>query len=186
MKTAILKSKRFIDHDEDVFDVTVADNHNLFVCDQIKDDPVLVHNCLDENRSALKAFGTPHGGLDQIFQVYGNDHYERAKFGKEDRANSELTRLDNPDFLEYAATDTTSIFNIHLMQMERAAYLELGDKNYRPFFKRLVVTQMSNTVHVLSHMRQYGAAIDKEYLVLLKGRDSPLLSLIDTAELKNA
>jgi DNA polymerase I-like protein with 3'-5' exonuclease and polymerase domains len=139
---------------------------------------------LDENRSALKAFGTPHGGLDQIFQVYGNDHYERAKFGKEDRANSELTRLDNPDFLEYAATDTTSIFNIHLMQMERAAYLELGDKNYRPFFKRLVVTQMSNTVHVLSHMRQYGAAIDKEYLVLLKGRDSPLLSLIDTAERK--
>ena len=184
MATVRVRSVKFIDTPDYVYDITVSDNHNLFASSKIKDSPILVHNCLDENRSDLVAFGTPHGGLDQIFQVYGNDHYERATFGKEDRANSELTRLDNPSFLEYAATDVISIWNMIHMQQERAAYLQIGDKSFRPYFRRVVLTQMSNTVHVLSHMKQYGAAVDKTYLKHLKGGDSPLLKLIGGFEKK--
>lgn len=137
--------------------------------------------CLDENLKYLasKPFNTPHGGLAQIFCSYGNDHYYTAAFGKEDRANSALTRLDNPDFLEYAAMDVVSLVFMHKMQIERARYLMVGEKNYLPYFKRLVLKQMSNTVHVLSHMRARGSAVDKAYLALLKSNQSPMVKLIE-------
>ena len=142
--------------------------------------------CLDENRKLLvdSPFNTPHGGLEQIFMYYGNDHYKSAKFGKEDRSNSNLTKLDNQDFLEYAAMDAQSVFGIHKMQMERASHLKVGEKNFLPFFKRLVTKQMSNTVHVISHMRQRGVAIDKLYLATLKSNSSPLLKLVSEVKAK--
>jgi DNA polymerase I-like protein with 3'-5' exonuclease and polymerase domains len=152
--------------------------------------------CLDENLKYLRdaPFRTPHGGLEQIFMSYGNDHYKTAKFSKEDRADSSKTKLDNPEFIEYAAMDTQSIFGIYKMQLKRASHLMVGDKPFLPYYLRLVSKQMSHTVHVISHMTQRGIAIDKLYLATLKSNQSPLLKLInevqgklnETAEVKAA
>lgn len=134
---------------------------------------------LDENRTELAGspFNTPHGGLEQIFMVYGNDHYKKSKFGKGDRANANLTKLSNPDFIEYGGMDVQSIFGIHEQQKRRASYLQVGDQPFLPHYKRLVLHQMSNTVHSLSHMREKGSSIDKKYMTLLKSTKSPLLKL---------
>lgn len=136
---------------------------------------------LDENRRYLRGapFNTPQGGLAQIFMYYGNDHYKTAKFSKEDRANANLTKLNNEEFIEYAAMDVQSIFGIHEKQQERASHLSLGDKKFLPYYRRLVLKQMSHTVHVLSHMRQRGVALDKLYLAQLKSNTSPLLKLVN-------
>lgn len=136
---------------------------------------------LDENRRYLRGapFRTPQGGLEQIFMYYGNDHYRTAKFSKEDRSNANLTKLSNQEFIEYASMDVQSIFGIHEMQQKRANDLMLGDKKFLPYYRRLVLKQMSNTVHVLSHMRQRGVALDRLYLAQLKSNTSPLLKIVN-------
>jgi DNA polymerase I-like protein with 3'-5' exonuclease and polymerase domains/uracil-DNA glycosylase len=138
---------------------------------------------LDENLKYLGGapFNTSHGGLEQIFMYYGNDFYKTAPFGKGDRANPTLTRLDNPDFVLYGVMDVQSIFAIHKKQLERAERVPLGDQSYTRHFRRLVTKQMSNTVHVLSHMKQRGSTIDRDYLRMLKGQTSPLVDLIAKA-----
>lgn len=140
--------------------------------------------CLDENIKYLSSapFNTPHGGLEQIFMQYGNDYYKTAPFGKGDRANPELTKLSNPDFVKYGVLDVQSIFGIHEKQIERASHLRVGSKPFTPFFKRLILKQFSNTVHVLSHMKQNGSTVDKDYLKLLISKESPLLDLIRKAK----
>ncbi len=188
-------SVKKIDNPGSVCDITVKDNHNLFVCDKISQSSVLVHNCLDENGKYLKDFGVKKvGGLEYIFCSYGNDHYITADFKKDDRANTALTRLDNKDFLSYASMDVQSIVGIHKMQRKRASFLELGDESFSVAYERLVLKQKSNTAHVISHMVQLGNTIDKLYLARLKGKDSPLLALQekyrkelnDTPEVKKA
>jgi DNA polymerase I-like protein with 3'-5' exonuclease and polymerase domains len=186
MQTVTVKTVRVVDAPPTVCEVTVADNHNLYVCDSHSQISVNVHNCLDENLKYLKdaPFRTPHGGLEQIFFSYGNDHYRTAKFSKEDRADSSKTKLDNPEFIEYAAMDTQSIFGIYKMQLKRASHLMVGDKPFLPYYKKLVSKQMSHTVHVISHMTQRGIAIDKLYLATLKSNQSPLLKLIQEVQSK--
>ena len=139
--------------------------------------------CLDENLKYLNGqpFNTPHGGLEQIFMYYGNDYYKTAPFGKGDRANPELTKLTNPDFIKYGVLDVQSIFGIHEKQIERASKLKVDDREFTPFFKRLILKQFSNTVHVLSHMKQNGSTVDKDYLRLLISKESPLIDLIKKA-----
>lgn len=168
-----------------VCDVTVEDNHNLFVCHQTNEHSVLVHNCHDENLKYLAGapFNTPQFGLEQIFLTYGNDHYARATFGKGDRANPNLTKLSNPDFIIYGGMDCQSIFGIHEMQLARAEKMKVGDKTFRPFFRRLVLKQFSNTVHVLSTMKQVGSTVDKTYLKMLAGNESPLKKLLKQAKI---
>lgn len=136
--------------------------------------------CLDENRKYLRdsPFNTPHGGLEQIFMYYGNDQYSKSAFGKADRSNSQLTKLSNPDFVKYASLDVQSIFAIHEQQQERARALLVGDKPFLRYFRLLVTRQMSNTVHLLSHMMQRGIAMDAPYLALLKSNQSPLLQVM--------
>jgi DNA polymerase I-like protein with 3'-5' exonuclease and polymerase domains len=138
---------------------------------------------LDENIKYLASapFNTPQGGLDQIFTNYGNDHYKTAAFGKGDRSNPELTKLSNKDFVDYGVMDVQSIFGIHQKQIERASNILIGDKPFTKFFKRLILKQFSNTVHVLSHMKQNGSTVDKDYLKLLISKESPLLDLIKKA-----
>ncbi len=153
--------------------------------------PIILHNIwevtagewlLDENSKYLASspFNTPHGGLDQIFTSYDNDHYKTAEFAKEDRSNASLTQLDNPSFLEYAGMDCQSIWGVHKMQLKRARNLKIGKESFEPYFKRLVIHQMGPTVHALSTMKQYGSSVDKAYLAFLKSNQSPLLELIST------
>lgn len=179
----VLSVKR-VPRPESVFNLTVADNHNLFVCHKTNERSVLAKNCLDENLKYLNGqpFNTPQGGLEQIFMTYGNDHYKTAPFGKGDRANPELTKLTNKDFIDYGVLDVQSIFGIHLKQIERASKLKVADKEFTAFFKRLILKQFSNTVHVLSHMKQNGSTVDKDYLRLLISKESPLIGLIKKAK----
>ena len=135
--------------------------------------------CLDENLKYLKDFGTPHGGLEQIFCYYGNDHYMSSQFKKKDRSNTALTRLDNEGFLEYGSMDVQSIVGIHKMQKVRASFLELGDGTFEEAYHNLVTKQMSNTVHSVSHFEQRGNYIDRMYLAKLKGKESPLVALMN-------
>lgn len=136
---------------------------------------------LDENLKYLQDFGTPHGGLAQIFCYYGNDHYMTSGFKKTDRSNTALTRLDNEGFLEYGAMDVQSIVGIHNMQKARSTHLELGEtETFEAAYFNLVTKQLSNTVHAISHMEQRGNFMDKMYLAKLKGKDSPLVALMNT------
>lgn len=140
--------------------------------------------CLDENLKYLAGtpFNTPQFGLEQIFMVYGNDHYKTASFGKGDRANPNLTKLSNPDFILYGGMDCQSIFGIHEMQIKRSSFIEINGKPFTKYFKRLVTKQFSNTVHVLSTMKQVGSTVDKDYLTELAGVNSPLKKLIKKAK----
>lgn len=175
-RTVRVKSVKVVDSPPMVCDVTVQDNHNLFICNEISDKPVLVHNCLDENMKVLMLYGTPAYGLAQILAYYGNAFYYDARFSKDDRqdiANRDLS----DEVLDYCAMDTQACFRVHELQQERAALQRVGKHNYRRFYRRLLLTQMSDTVHVMSGMEQTGAHLDIEYLLLLRDRRrSPVLA----------
>ena len=47
----------FIDDIPEVCDITVDDNHNLFVASSKEELAILCHNCLDENRKSLHKDG---------------------------------------------------------------------------------------------------------------------------------
>lgn len=142
---------------------------------------------LDENLKYLSHFGKAFpkpgdkkpspGGLAEIFCYYGNDHYFSAEFKKQDRSNTALTRLDNKSFLAYGSMDVQSIVGICKKQRARARMLSLGEGEFYPAYKNLVLKQMSNTVHAISHMVHRGVNIDLLHLAKLKGNDSPLLAL---------
>jgi DNA polymerase I-like protein with 3'-5' exonuclease and polymerase domains len=146
---------------------------------------------LDENYTALnnvcfmedKQLGgkSKFGGLRPIYCSYGNDFYMTAEFGKEDRNTSGTVDPRNRGFLMYGATDVVSIMAIYHEQIKRAAHETISDKNYKPFFVRHMLSQMSDCAHQLSHMGQDGSLVDRKYVKMLMGSESPL-----KAELKKA
>lgn len=135
---------------------------------------------LDENISSLAGIGIKSGGLAAVYCAYGNDHYydEDTKFSKDERSMTGSTDPADPDFLIYAATDVTSIFNLRIKQIERSSYQPLGDKPYKPYFIQHMMYQMSDTAHQLSHLKQAGSLIDKNYLRSLRSSDSVLAKAI--------
>jgi DNA polymerase I-like protein with 3'-5' exonuclease and polymerase domains len=147
---------------------------------------------LDENLKYLKDFGKAFprpgdskpkpGGLAEIFASYGNDHYYTSEFKKDDRSNTALTRLDNKNFLLYGSMDVQSIVGIHKKQKARAKMLKLGEREFYPSYLNLVLKQMSNTVHNISHMKHRGNNMDMLHLAKIKGKDSPFLNLITKYE----
>ena len=56
---------------------------------------------LDENISSLPSLGIRSGNLRATLCRYGNDHYYKSAFGKEDRNSTGSRDPDDPDFLEY-------------------------------------------------------------------------------------
>lgn len=142
---------------------------------------------LDENISSLPSVGAARGGLLATFCHYGNDHYLKAAFSKEERGNIFSMAPDDPEVLEYSSMDVVSIMAIKKMQIERAARIELDGKNYKPLFIRHMLYQMSDTAHQLSHLRQDGSLISQTYLKSLMARNSKLDQEIQRllGELKN-
>jgi len=147
---------------------------------------------LDENYTALYGVcampdlqlgsASKFGGLRPIFASYGNDFYLRAsEFGKQDRNTTGTIAPNNPAFLKYAATDVSSITGIYHQQLARAAVQEIAGKNFKPYFIRHMLYQMSDCAHVLSHMSQDGSLVDRKYLRKLLGVGSEL-----RAELKRS
>lgn len=131
---------------------------------------------LDENISSLASLGIKSGGLAAIYCAYGNDHYykETTAFSKDQRGQTGQTPVNDPGFLEYAATDVVSIIHIRPEQIARADRHEFLGKTYKPYFMRHMMYQMSDTVHHLSQLMATGSLIDRKYLRSLRGSDSVL------------
>ena len=136
---------------------------------------------IDENISSLSNFGVSSGGLAQIFCSYGNDSYISGTMGfsKGDRGNIGIVSPEDKDFQFYGGLDVISIINMRDSQIEKAGYQEINGKNWRPYFIRHMVHQMSDTVHQLSHLKDAGSLIDKKYLRKLIAPGSKLTQAID-------
>jgi hypothetical protein len=139
---------------------------------------------LDENKNALNGITfmiDPHtgksstfGGLAPTYSEYGNDHYYKAIFSKKERETTGTTPPTDKGFLEYAATDVVSIVGIYHQQLARSAAQEIAGKNFKRYFERHMLNQMSDTAHQLSHLRQDGSKVERKYLKHMLGADSPL------------
>ncbi len=132
--------------------------------------------CLDENIKILFKYNKTNAyNLAQIFSSFGNAYYYNATFSKDER--HDIANRDLSEVLDYCGMDVQACFGIHNSQLEQASFQKIGSHNYRPYFKRLVLTQMSDTIHVMSGMEHTGAHLDIEYLRLLRDRKkSPILS----------
>lgn len=131
---------------------------------------------LDENIVELSKFGSRPGNLQNVLCSYRNDFYlrETTTFSKKDRATSGNVKPNDPGFLKYAAMDTVALMAIRTQQINRSSYQEIGGQNYEPHFCRHMLYQMSDTAHLLSHMREDGSKIDAKYLKFLTSNESPL------------
>lgn len=147
---------------------------------------------LDENVNALNAVTrmwdtaaddrSRFGGLRPILMSYGNDFYFRAKFSKNERVNIGSTDPRNEGFLDYACMDVVSLLHMRLAQIDRSRYLKIAGKSYQPYYLRHMMYQMSDTAHQLSHLRNDGSKISKEYLRYLLQSDGPLVKELDRSE----
>lgn len=132
---------------------------------------------LDENISLLNSFtkgDATFGGLAPILCSYENDFYYTASFSKAERASASSIKPTDKGFLRYGAMDVRCLLEMRKQQIKRASYMMLAGKNYKPFFVRHMMYQMSDTVHQLSQLRQDGSLISLKYLKELLGDKSPL------------
>ena len=131
---------------------------------------------LDENTKFLNTSSSMDTGrdkpfsLDNIFCRYENDFYKTAGFSKKDRVTIEKESIykgskHNKAFLEYMAMDTISVMHIHFQQFRKAGFLRNGKKNYRPVFRKLALGLYSDTIHVMSEMKENGLHADRNYIV---------------------
>lgn len=134
---------------------------------------------LDENIKVLRTYGTSAYGLAQICMNYGCDFYYTATFSKAQRtliAHQELTQ----EVLDYTTMDVQVMIAIQEQQMKRASnILHVDDKPYTKDYHRLMLTQLSSMIRVMSIMKYRGNTIDIEYLLSLLRPDSPISSKID-------
>ena len=134
---------------------------------------------LDENIKVLRTYGTSAYSLAQICMNYGCDFYYTATFSKAQRtliAHQELTQ----EVLDYTTMDVQVMIAIQEQQMKRASnILHVDDKPYTKDYHRLMLTQLSSMIRVMSVMKYRGNTIDIEYLLSLLRPDSPISSKID-------
>ena len=158
-------------------DVTVEDNHNLFVCNDISEAPVLAHNCLDENVGKyitnfqnclpndldMGKFYT----LANIAAQYSCFPYHNLEFKKGDRATIASFPL-NDALRVYACTDVIVPIAIHKQQKARAQAAD-----YKKFM-RMVIGQESDKVLSFADMEFNGIPTDVEYMRYLASPQSPI------------
>lgn len=174
---ATIESVEFVEDCDIVYDLTIEDNHNLYVAAaNDNQNYILAHNCLDENLKSIRTKSSKaelHGesmrdrpwALDNLFARYGNDFYFKASFSKADRnegfANVKLTK----PVLRYGAMDTQAPFGIMKMQLKRARLMRLGNKPFIKKYKRLVTGLYNDAVHTASTMKQNGAPVNRDYII---------------------
>lgn len=135
---------------------------------------------LDDNFVDLATQGVKVGNLAAVLSSYCNDfYYTKEGFSKADRSTTGIIDPRDKGFLEYGAMDVVGILQVRKQQIARASYMRMNDQNYKPYFIRHMLYQMSDTAHQLSHLREDGSKIERTYLKHLLSTDSPL-----TAELK--
>jgi DNA polymerase I-like protein with 3'-5' exonuclease and polymerase domains len=141
---------------------------------------------LDENTTELKDIGPPMGGLAATLCSYGNDFYFNSdtKFSKADRATTGTIQPNDPDFLKYGATDVVCLLGIVNCQKARAAKTPHTEqaKSYLPYFEAHMRYMMSDEVHALSHLKEDGSYVDRQYLRSLMKEESPLRQEIANTE----
>lgn len=134
---------------------------------------------LDENIKLLKTFGSKDVfKLPQIAAYYDNDHFQRARFSKDDRsrfADAELAP-DSPA-AEYGAADVQIPFAVHEEQLERAGALAHGKGDYRDDYRRVMLKHMSTMVRVTSCMRYRGTQMDTAYALKIMAGTEELARL---------
>jgi hypothetical protein len=172
--TTKVESIRYVDDPDYVCDLTIADNHNLFVCSEIDENSVLAHNCLDENIKNLSQYGTKPYELHHIACRYGDDWYLRAGFSKKDRVTIKDIDL-NEEVLNYCTYDVQCLVAIHKAQLTRAATLDFNGKSYKPVYWRFILGVMSHLIHTQSRMEHRGSQLDIKYFMhLLSKTESPI------------
>lgn len=146
---------------------------------------------LDENVNALNSVTAMRdgedksgfGGLKPILMSYGNDFYFRpSKFGKAERASVATVDPRDNEFLSYCAHDVGTLLYIRDAQIERAKTIYLERQNYQPYHVRHMMYQMSDTAHQLSHLKQDGSKISKDYLEYLLKDEGPLVKELVSSE----
>ncbi len=135
---------------------------------------------LDENVSGLSSVGPPMGGLLATYCRYGNDHYLTAEFSKEERSTLGAVDINKDKEAQlYCATDPVATLAISFAQEKAAANIDLDGTPWAPIFKKHMRHIMSDTAHQLSHLRQDGSLVDRQYLTSLMAQDSPLRKEMD-------
>lgn len=171
-KVVTVSSVEYTDSPDFVCDLNIEDNHNLFVCDEITKNPILCHNCHDENLKFLTSVtGDYYYSLGNISTQFGFEGYLTAKFGKSDRKNIAKTNLDEA-LIRYTTLDVVVPFAVHEKQKLRA--LSVGHTGY----EMLVRGQLSDLIHGFSRMETTGSGIDIDYLFHLRTPGSPIESVI--------
>ena len=140
-------------------------------------DTISAELALDENLRFISNFRKDKNySLDTLLSHYGSFFYlDETTFGKSERGTLKDTPLEG-DALNYCAMDSQSLLAIFEGQLFRASKENFGydgKESYLKTFKKFVSLQMSNNMHAVSTMEQYGTPIDVELIQksLLPGSD---------------
>lgn len=136
---------------------------------------------LDENIDSLKQFETSPWGLAAILCSYNNDWYYTAPFSKSQRHTIADSELDE-NVLNYASMDVQSLIGIREAQIAQAALLDFEGKSYQDMYKRFMIYQMGNNIHMMSSMNHRGNLMDRGYLIHIASKQGPLVKLINQVE----
>lgn len=124
---------------------------------------------LDENlRNLDTMIGEYYYSLGNLSVQYGFDGYLSAEFSKQHRANFDQADLTSRAVQHYCTLDVCVPFAIHEQQKRRAAYV-----NYEKY-EKVVLNEISDTIHAFSTMEHTGAGLDVPYLFFLKTDQSPI------------
>ena len=125
---------------------------------------------LDENLKILEMYGTPQFNLGQVILSYGDDFYLTAEFSKQDRNNLSAIDLDEGPLM-YCAADSQYTYAVHEMQLQRAGYMKISTKEYRPYFERLVKEVYGSIVQQAAEMELCGHKVSIEKLLSKDGQE---------------
>ncbi len=134
---------------------------------------------LDENMKANALNLGKNGrvssfGLEWMCEFYGCDFYSKNAFTKKHRALIAEMPLKTEGLLEYIAADVQIPWLIWGQQKKRAAKHKLFGRSYLNTYIKLLLTQMSNIVHMQSQMEHRGDHLDIKWLKSLRTKDGPL------------
>jgi hypothetical protein len=138
---------------------------------------------LDDNFVDLSSQGVKVGNLAAILCSYGDDfYYTKEGFSKADRSTTGTVDPRDKGFLQYGAKDVTCLLAMRKQQIAMASHITIGGKNFKPYFVRHMLHQMSDTAHQLSHLREDGSNVSRSYLKHLLSSESPLLAELKRTE----
>lgn len=133
---------------------------------------------LDENIKGLQNYKSgDDAGIYSMLQIelnYGSRIHYDGKFQKEEAATIKDQNIYDRKVQDYMALDVQVPWAVHDQQIERSKRIKHLNGNYEQDFRRFVVTQMSNMIHIQSIMEHRGTSTDIKWLKKLNENDGPL------------